>query len=357
VTVVTRTTGSQRGFSVVELMVAMLLSLILLAGVVTVVASSKVTYAENERVARLQETGRVAIELILRDVRAAGFRGCAREVPFRNLLNDANELLWNFAEALQGFESLDAPGSTVGGSWAPALPGALVPNAIGGTDVLVVRSSAVGASTFGLATSMASPTGPLVVFDDQQPPLASGQPLLLSDCSAAAVFAFTGSSAVAPVAGAPALELQRAGPVSSGPGNATEDLGTEFPLGAQIVPIDTIIYYIAPASDGGGPALWRRFGAAAPVELVAGVEGLQVLYGEDQNNDRLVDEYLPADGVGDFGRVIAVSIAMLVRSAQADAPVNDTRTYDLLGVEYGPFDDRFQRLQLSTTATLRNQTD
>ena len=42
----------QRGFSVVELMVAVTLSMILMAGVLSIFASSKVTYLSNEKTAR-----------------------------------------------------------------------------------------------------------------------------------------------------------------------------------------------------------------------------------------------------------------------------------------------------------------
>ncbi len=349
--------AAQRGLSVVELMVAMLLSLLLLAGVLTVVASSKVTYAENERVARLQETGRAAIELILRDIRGAGYGGCAQSVPFRNILNDSNNVLWNFAQPLQGFEAGDPPALVPGGTWSPALPAAIAPNAIRGNDVFVVRTSRVGQSAYRVATSLADPLAPVVVFDDGLPPLPNGQPVLLADCAAATVFAVTGTAAAAAVNGNPTSELLRDGAAGIGPGNSTQNLGTVFQLGGRATPIDTIVYFLAPAADGSGPALWRRTGALDPVELLPGVQGLQVLYGEDDNGDRLVDAYREADAVGNFRRVIAVSIAMLIRSARADAADVDNQTYDLLGVAYGPYADRFQRVQLTTSATLRNQTD
>ena len=47
----------QRGFSLVEILVSITLSLVVLAGVLAVMYSSKVTYMENDRVARLQEAG------------------------------------------------------------------------------------------------------------------------------------------------------------------------------------------------------------------------------------------------------------------------------------------------------------
>ena len=46
---------AQRGFSVVELMVAMTISLMLLAGGLSVMYTSRITFDENVRVARLQD--------------------------------------------------------------------------------------------------------------------------------------------------------------------------------------------------------------------------------------------------------------------------------------------------------------
>ena len=71
-------------------MVALTLSLILLGGVLAVMYSSKVTYMENERVGRLQENGRAALEMILRDLRGAGFPGCAQ--PIEGLFEMNNTL-------------------------------------------------------------------------------------------------------------------------------------------------------------------------------------------------------------------------------------------------------------------------
>ena len=52
------------GFGVVELMVAMAISLLLLGGVVTLFTSSKTTYERVEHLSRIQETGRFALEAI-----------------------------------------------------------------------------------------------------------------------------------------------------------------------------------------------------------------------------------------------------------------------------------------------------
>ena len=105
----------QRGVSMVELMVSITIGLILLAGVMSIFFSSKVTYFANEKTARLQENGRVALDLVLHDMRASGYMGCARSVPFTSMLNTPNSMLWNYAIPLQGYESDGL------GTWSPAI--------------------------------------------------------------------------------------------------------------------------------------------------------------------------------------------------------------------------------------------
>src|SRR5918994_6699828 len=97
--------GRQAGFSVVELMVAMVISLLLLGGVVTVFTGSKRTYERLERLSRTQESGRFALDAIVRDIRSAGYMGCSRPSTWANTLTGATTTLtWNFAEAIRGYE-------------------------------------------------------------------------------------------------------------------------------------------------------------------------------------------------------------------------------------------------------------
>ncbi len=101
-----------RGFSLVELMVGMLLRLVLLAGALSILYSSKITYFENDRLARLQEAGRTVVELILRDARATRFHGERRQrKPDENLMNalaNPNTLLWNLTQPIYGYDAVGA---------------------------------------------------------------------------------------------------------------------------------------------------------------------------------------------------------------------------------------------------------
>jgi len=62
----------QNGFTIVEIMVAITLSAILIAGVIQVYLSSKESFRVQNELARLQETQRIAIEFLQRDISKAG---------------------------------------------------------------------------------------------------------------------------------------------------------------------------------------------------------------------------------------------------------------------------------------------
>ena len=65
--------SKQHGLSIVELLVAIVISMLLLTGVIQVFFSSKQTYASNEAASRLQENGRFALEFIAQSARHAGY--------------------------------------------------------------------------------------------------------------------------------------------------------------------------------------------------------------------------------------------------------------------------------------------
>jgi type IV pilus assembly protein PilW len=64
----------QRGFGVVELMIALTLALVLVGGVATIAVGSRQSSRVEQNLAQMQDTGRFAIELINRELRKSGFR-------------------------------------------------------------------------------------------------------------------------------------------------------------------------------------------------------------------------------------------------------------------------------------------
>ncbi|MGB1579963.1 MAG: PilW family protein [Nevskiales bacterium] len=61
------------GLSLVELMVALAISLFMLAALVQIMAGSTQTFRTNDGLSRIQEGGRYAIEIIGRQIRSAGY--------------------------------------------------------------------------------------------------------------------------------------------------------------------------------------------------------------------------------------------------------------------------------------------
>jgi type IV pilus assembly protein PilW len=336
------------GFSVVELMVAMAISLLLLGGVVTLFTSSKTTYERVERLSRIQETGRFALDAMMRDIRSAGYVGCARPSTFANTLNNSGALAWNFDNAILGYDFQS------GTTWSPALDASMTATAASGatngSDALVLRVPAAAdtSATLRLTDKMASPTSTLSiapVASTATAPVKVGDVVMLADCHARAVFEITDYTKTTGVID------HRA--VAGTPGNATNDLAHAFEANSQLVPIRTVAYYIG--TSGGRIGLWRISGSGAAEELVEGVERMELRFGEDTNGDRIADTYNSANGVGDWANVITVSLALLVRSPDEYGTERDAKTYTLLDQTFTAPNDRHVRQIFATTATLRNR--
>jgi len=357
----------QRGITLVELMVAMLLGLLITAGAIQVFAGNRVAYVFNQGLARLQENGRFAIDTLNYRTRMAGYYGCLSEVAVtNNLAGAAGSLAFDFAQGLFGYEANDtAPGDTFeaedvnpanaadGSAWTDNLHDDLEGDVIPGSDVLVIRN--VSASAHSLLSPFSDGTSVFAAASAAD--YTVGEIAIVSDCQKASVFQITG---VASISGG--IQLSHA---ASGytPGNSLATWGTDQAYGdaAELLRAETWIYYVG-ASAGGPPALYQRrlslSGTTVELiddELVDGVETMQVLYGIDSNGDGAVDEYQTADAVGDWGEVAAVRVALLIRSPEEYGNEVDTATYDVNGTLFDPVDDRRIRQVFTTTIGLRNR--
>ncbi len=66
---------AQRGFSLIELMIAMVLGLFLVGGVIVVFIGSSQSFSHNEALSRVQESGRFALEMVAQELRNTGYKG------------------------------------------------------------------------------------------------------------------------------------------------------------------------------------------------------------------------------------------------------------------------------------------
>jgi len=345
------------GFSMVELMVAITLSLLLLTGVVAIFSSSRVSYETTSQLSRVQETGRFALEQLSRHIRSAGFRGCARQPNFvSTALADGTALPWDFmGGAVRGFD-----GAASG--FVPELDDSVsdTDGLVSGSDILVVRGARVEAVPTVVTADMANPQAPLVVASTAgfRP---AGEVVMAYNCEAQSIFFAvpSGNSLIHGVGG-----------MEDGPANAVASTSYPFRVNDEVVPVETVVYYVArspgsvatPGSDPpdntlpeGTNSLWRRAGVEDAQELVQGIEQMQVEYGIDSNDDRIVDNYVVATAATNWQQVIAVRVGLLVRSVDQYGTDTDGRTYQVLNTSVPPFRDRRLREVFSATISIRNR--
>lgn len=95
---------------------------------------------------------------------------------------------------------------------------------------------------------------------------------------------------------------------------------------------------------------------STPQPLVDGVEGLQILFGENTNGDGVTPNRYVSAAQATMSRVVAVRIGMRFISRETVRPAVDTNQYALL--DAAPFtpgaNDRLLRRELTTTISLRN---
>jgi type IV pilus assembly protein PilW len=333
-----------RGMGLVELMVWVAVSLLITTVIGTVYVNSKQLTRVNDTISRLQESGRFAIHLLDRDIRMAGFRGCngANVVPL-NLLN-STAYPYKYDTGLQGFYG-------GGGSWSPNLDAsisALSSPPLANTDVVTIRH--IDGPGIPLVAAMANQTDDMTVAAAST--LATGDILLLADCSAAVIFNATsfnvGTGVISHAVGGATV-----------PGNSAADVGHVFGTDASVYRLVTRTYYVAPSVKRPGTnTLWSFSvpaydGQAQPEEMVEGVDNFALLFGEDLDGDRAANRYVTADSVGTWNNVVSVKALVLLATVR-DNMATSSQPYTFNGVTTTPTDKKM-RSSLSSMITVRNR--
>jgi len=182
----------QKGVSLIELMIAVTLSVFIAAALIALFINSKQSYRINENMSRLQENARFAVTFLSRDLRMADYRTCVTDV-----------------------RRADAVAGETG-------------TGLNGSDTITTLWQS-------------------------------------NDCAAASA-------------------------------------------------VVTTVYSIQ-AGAGGGPALFRSIDGVNQ-ELVEGIESLQILYGEDTDDDFVVNYYVEAASVTNMAQAISVRFTLTARTLE-----------------------------------------
>jgi type IV pilus assembly protein PilW len=99
----------QRGVTLVELMVALVLGLVVSGAALALFATNRQTYVASENMERIQESSRIAFELMARDLREADGNPCSNEIALNNGLNGFGGWAWwsDWGAGMQGYSGTE----------------------------------------------------------------------------------------------------------------------------------------------------------------------------------------------------------------------------------------------------------
>lgn len=342
------------GVSLVEVMIAMTLGMIIIAGLGYVYLSAATVFRSLEAASRVQENVRFAFERISHDVRVAGFTGCSyRQTPVNSLINPPPWYLDLFNRPLMGYDDGSASMPTefvtakdAGSQARPRLRGdvLVVLRADDARDYLVTDRVAPDL-TLGPSYD---PVSKVVEIPDD---IVTGQRLVATDCEQTTL-------------------LQAQSAVLTGVLSTNVDDSTKLPPAPfRMHRYLSSAYYIA-ENDAGEPALyWLRLseGLVVPVaeELVPGIEAMEILYGVDTSGALDgVDSYRSAEDVvandvpgttpdEKWKRVLAVRVSLVTVSTAAQQVNSQVVPYWFGGAQLTPGDRRMRKV-FTTTIAIRN---
>lgn len=304
----------QQGLSLIELMISITLGIVLMTGVVQMFLSSRVVFSTQQGISRIQESGRLAMEFMARDIRMGGYMGCLnRSVTPVNTLNSPANFLYRMEVGIEGFSGVPA-GVT------------LNPAPLTQSDVLVVRTATGNVATLSanndLTNVFVTNTGSVAAAcgsgGASLSGICTGDILVVSDCIKAQIFQATNVALVGPQ-----VELSHGG--AGTPGNAITQWGTatiepEFAAGAELAVVQNIVYYIARSAASGQPALYQSINGTSPsLELLEGVEDMRLLFSRatSPNVYQTVAQIVASGGWSSVDNpVVSVRIELLVRSIE-----------------------------------------
>lgn len=352
----------QRGLTLVELLVAMLLGLVLMTGMIQLFIGNKQSYQLTEEVGRMQESARYAMYLLERDIRMAGFLGCtARDRTNLVIQNHVNSSPAEFTPE-NGIEGWEANGTGFG-SYNLLSNGASVTDAdsgnwltSGGANLDDDTNSVPGSDVIrlwhvdgdGMLATVNTATG--VVSTAANPPYDQKDVMMLTDCT---------NVDIAMVCNDPS-----GGGAETAACNSNTLVNTTGSNGAHAFKLAGWVYFVGKRGDDADnpPALFRREISAGGVagaaqEMVEGVESIQFLYGEDTDTsdpDGVANRYVTANNVSDWMNVVSVRVHLLMQSVRDDL-VEGTSSFDFNGVDDVTANDGRLRYPFVATVALRNR--
>lgn len=315
----------QKGFTLVELLVALGVGAVLLLGLATLFSQNKRSFLNNEDIARLQEDGRFALEELARDIGAAGF--------FAELIDPSS--VETVEASLSGAPDCGVPA-------APPTPWIYTVNQGG----LINNAMAIVDNATGAAAGASFPC------------INGGEVAPGSDVIAIKRVAGAPSPATA-AARVYIRENGTRGIVFQNPANIAPPL----PAPNRDWEYTPRIYFVrsyAEAPGDGIPTLCRKvLTPGTPPTLrdeciAQGVESVQLEFGIDTDNNGSVNAYVANPTAAQLEQLAAVRIYVLARSVRPDPSYVNPKTYQMSNEPAFTPADGFYRRVFASTILVRN---
>jgi type IV pilus assembly protein PilW len=314
---------AQRGWTLVEILVAMTLGLLIIAGIGQIYLAAKRSYDIQTSIARIQDVGRYTTEILTQDVRRAGYWG---------LLNMQNAM--SNTSLLTPYVPADNTCQTGNTSW-----GSMVEGRIFGLD-----------DTSGNYSCISRAQGDVLV-------VRYGDPATVTPYSGTGLYMratpFTATIALGPA------------------GTATPPPSTlDYALVARAYYVRKTVTTNCGNSKITVPDLAREeldnSGRPITKGLVTGVEWLEFQYGVDTDGLGTADTYMDAGNVDNWNpgaslarnwsAVRTVRFWVLARDDCPEGNYTDNKTYNMGNRSFTPTgaDSHFRRALYSSTVTIRS---
>jgi len=257
-----------RGFSLIELMVAITISLILLIALVQILVQHHANYSTIGAQAQTQNAEVTIGNIVTESVRGAGFYGCSSNSTMQLVASIGS--VPSTGSSMQGYDggasatisTLNPANSTTLSAWTPTLASVFSGLAESGSDVYVQMGMRPGTTATTLTSDALSGAGSLSVLSTSQ--IASNGFIAISNCAQSSILQNSGSAA------ASAVTLSTNSALNQG-----------YKAGSVLVPVSQLAYFVGQAS-GTQSALYQAeniSGSWVATPLVPGVTNMRIWYG------------------------------------------------------------------------------
>lgn len=340
---------SNRGFTLVELMVTLAMTALLVTAMYALFGDQEKVYATEEQIIQMQQNARVAMEMISRDVRMAGFFGCgfSSSTNFTDTVRNTNgDILFNMAP-ITGLDNLGGQNSY---------------GAESGTDLLVLSYADQNTSSQVDAPPMNNSAASIHLSTAGI--LNIGDIAVVTDCTYTSVFQITNLQ----YSGQSVVHDTNQGGGNPDPANSTKDLGHVYEPGSRMYKLAQKYYWVDSnlqlhVANGGYNATLSKWQPDNQEAAIAdNIENLQLEYGVDTDGNGTPDQWHNATDVtsGNFwNKVVAVRIYILARTARQEKDYINRHSYSVPDSSdpqtLGPYNDGYHRYFLVRSVALRNR--